>query len=125
MTGKQRIFALVFFFTMATGPGLTAFADEYQTVEESSAQEVVNAMGTKAGRGLANTATGWLEFPKQIYVTAKEGGAAKAIFIGPFKGIGMTIARTLAGVGELATFFVPYPGFYDPYIEPSYVWQKE
>jgi putative exosortase-associated protein (TIGR04073 family) len=125
MTGKQRILALVLFGIMVMGPGLTAFADEFRTIEDSSAQDVVNEMGNKAARGLANTATGWMEFPKQIYVTAQEGGAAKAIFIGPLKGIGMTVARTLAGVGELVTFFVPYPGFYDPWIEPKYVWQKE
>jgi putative exosortase-associated protein (TIGR04073 family) len=125
MTGKQKIFALALVCIMVTAPGLTAFADDYSSVEDSSAQEVVNEMGNKAARGLANTTTGWMEFPKQIYVTAKEDGAAMAIFIGPLKGIGMTVARTLAGVGELATFFVPYPGFYDPWIEPKYVWQKE
>jgi putative exosortase-associated protein (TIGR04073 family) len=125
MKGKQRILALALFCIMVMGPGLTVFADEFSTIEDSSAQEVVNEMGNKAARGIANSTTGWMEFPKQIYMTAKEDGAAKAIFIGPLKGIGMTLARTLAGVGELATFFVPYPGFYDPWIEPKYVWQKE
>ena len=103
----------------------TAFADELKTVENSSAQEVVSGMAGKAGRGVANLATGWLEFPKQIYETAAQDGTAQAIFLGPLKGIGMTVLRTLAGAGELATFFVPFPGFYDPYIDPPYIWQKE
>jgi len=102
-----------------------AFADELKTVENSSAQEVVSGMAGKAGRGVANLATGWLEFPKQIYETAAQDGTAQAIFLGPLKGIGMTVLRTLAGAGELATFFVPFPGFYDPYIDPPYIWQKE
>ncbi len=107
---------------------LTAFAtemDDLRPIEDRSAQSIASGMGNKAARGLANVATGWMELPKQIYVTSKENGAAQGIFIGPLKGIGMTLARTLAGVGELVTFFVPYPGFYDSYIEPHYVWEKE
>jgi putative exosortase-associated protein (TIGR04073 family) len=102
-----------------------AFADEYKTIEDSSPQEVVDGMANKAGRGMANMTTGWMEFPKQIYTTSKEDGVAKGILIGPLKGIGMTIVRTVTGVGELATFFLAYPGFYESSFEPDYVWQRE
>ena len=102
-----------------------ALAGTYNTLENSSPQEIVNGMGNKAGRGIANVATGWLEFPKQIYVTSKEDGAASGIFIGPLKGIGMTVVRTFSGFAEFATFFVAYPRFYSPYFDPAYVWQKE
>ncbi len=120
--------AVVSLFLVLAVQVLSAFAsevDDLRPIEDRSAQSVASGMGNKAARGVANVATGWLEFPKQIYLTSKEDGAVKGIFIGPLKGIGMTLARTLAGVGELATFFVPYPGFYDPYMEPSYVWEKE
>jgi putative exosortase-associated protein (TIGR04073 family) len=102
-----------------------ALADDYRTVENAGPQEVVDAMATKAGRGLANTATGWVEFPKQIYITAKDDGIAKGLFVGPIKGLGMTLVRTVSGVLEVMTFFVPFPGFYDPYFDPAYVWKKE
>ncbi|MEA5113233.1 MAG: exosortase system-associated protein, TIGR04073 family [Geobacteraceae bacterium] len=102
-----------------------SFADEMRQVEESSPQAVVGGMANKFARGMANTATGWLELPKQIYVTCQEEGTVQGILIGPLKGIGMTLARTLAGVGEVATFFAPTPGFYDPFMEPDYVWQDE
>jgi putative exosortase-associated protein (TIGR04073 family) len=102
-----------------------AGADSYRNIENSSPQEVVEGMTTKAGRGLANMTTGWLELPKQIYTTSKEDGTAKGILLGPLKGLGMTLVRTVAGVGEFVTFFVAYPGFYDPYFDPAYVWQKE
>jgi putative exosortase-associated protein (TIGR04073 family) len=125
MKGTQRVFALAFFCIMLALPVLPACADEFRSIEDSSAQEVVSGMGNKAARGITNAVTGWLEFPKQIYVTSKEDGAAKGIFIGPLKGIGMTVVRTLVGVGEIVTFFIPYPGFYDPFIEPAYVWQEE
>lgn len=85
----------------------------------------VDAMSTKAVRGLANITTGWLEFPKQIYLTYKEDGVGKALFVGPLKGLGMTLVRTVSGVGETATFFLPFPGFFDPYFDPPYVWRKE
>jgi putative exosortase-associated protein (TIGR04073 family) len=100
-------------------------ADNFQSFENSSPQEVVEGMSAKAERGLANIATGWLELPKQVYLASKEEGAAKGALIGPLKGIGMTVVRTLAGVGELATFFIAYPGFYDPYFEPGFIWDRE
>jgi len=31
----------------------------------------------------------------------------------------------VSGAGELMTFFVAYPGFYEPYLDPAYVWKKE
>jgi len=102
-----------------------AGADNYRTIENSSPQEVVDGMMNKAGRGLANATTGWLELPKQIYTTSKEDGIAKGILVGPLKGLGMTLVRTVAGVGEFMTFFVAYPGFYDPFFDPAYVWEKE
>jgi putative exosortase-associated protein (TIGR04073 family) len=95
------------------------------TIEDASPQEVVDGMANKIARGVANIATGWLELPKQIYITCKEEGYAKGLAIGPIKGIGMTLVRTAAGVGETVTFPLAYPGFYDPLFDPSYVWQKE
>ena len=102
-----------------------AWADDYRTLENASPQEVVDAMAIKAARGIANTTTGWLEFPKQIYETYKEDGAERGLLNGPLKGIGMTLVRTVSGVIETATFFSAYPGFYDPIFDPAFVWQKE
>jgi len=102
-----------------------ASAGPYDAIESSSPQKIVNGMTAKAARGIANVATGWLEIPKQIYVTSQEEGTAKAIFVGPFMGIGMTIIRTLSGAAEFLTFYSAYPNFYAPYFEPAYVWQKD
>jgi putative exosortase-associated protein (TIGR04073 family) len=101
-----------------------AWADAFKTAESSTPQEVVGAMAHKLVRGIANTATGWVEFPRQIYETGRDEGTAAGIFVGPLKGVGMTVVRTVTGVGEIVTFFIPYPGFYDPWIEPHFVWQK-
>ncbi len=126
MNGKWVFVTVMLIGVFVAALGTNVFADnDLRPIEDHSAQDVASGMGNKAARGIANVATGWLELPKQIYVTSKEGGAVKGIFLGPLKGIGMTVMRTLAGAGELATFFVPYPGFYDPFIEPQYVWENE
>jgi len=125
MVTKRQVNAFLICCVLAVAQCGIAFADNYQTIENSSPQEVVDGMAGKAGRGLANIATGWLELPKQIYTTYKEDGVAKGVLLGPLKGLGMTLVRTVSGAGELMTFFVAYPGFYDPYFDPAYVWQKE
>lgn len=101
-----------------------AKADD-RNVDSAAPQDVVDGMANKLVRGVANIGTGWMEFPKQIYLTCRDDGFAKGLTVGPLKGIGMTVVRTVAGAGETATFFLAYPGFYDPYFDPAYVWQKE
>lgn len=125
MSWSRLSVAMLMFCLFVASRVDVAVADDFQSIDNSSPQEVVGGMATKAGRGLANMTTGWLELPKQIYTTSKEDGVAKGILLGPLKGLGMTVVRTVVGVGEFATFFLAYPGFYDPYIDPPYVWQKE
>ena len=102
-----------------------AEASSYKNVDTASPQDIVDGMANKGVRGVANILTGWIELPKQIYITGEKDGWLKGSVIGPLKGIGMTVVRTVSGAGELVTFFVAYPGFYDPWIEPRYVWMKE
>jgi putative exosortase-associated protein (TIGR04073 family) len=100
-------------------------AASYKNVDSSSPQEIIDGMATKGVRGAANITLGWVEFPKQIYVTGMQDGWLRGAVIGPFKGVGMTVVRTVSGAGELLTFFLAYPGFYDPWIEPRFVWMSE
>ncbi|QEM69956.1 exosortase system-associated protein, TIGR04073 family [Geobacter sp. FeAm09] len=99
--------------------------DQFKTVETSTPQEVVGGMSVKMVRGVANATLGWWELPKQVYQTFHEEGVGMGLTVGPLKGLGMTLVRTLSGVGEVLTFPFPYPGFYAPYFEPEFVWQKE
>ncbi|WP_041971347.1 exosortase system-associated protein, TIGR04073 family [Geobacter sp. OR-1] len=124
MRPTKYIFATIALLLAIGLPGI-ASADRYKTPDTSSPQEIADGMGTKLARGVANFATGWGEIPKQIYYTTKEDGWGKGIVVGPFKGIIMTLVRTVTGVVEVATFPVPYPGFYEPFFDPAYVWQKE
>jgi putative exosortase-associated protein (TIGR04073 family) len=118
------ILACILLLSAAVIPTAHA-ASRTKTVSSSDPQEVLEGMSHKFVRGIASTATGIGELPKQIYLTTvNEGGFAGAT-IGPLKGIGMFLVRTVTGVIEVATFFFPLPGFYDPIIYPEYVWQKE
>ncbi len=76
---------------------------------------------TKLGRGVANTLTGWVELPKNIYKTSVEDNALAGITLGLARGAGMTIVRTGAGIYEIATFPFPLPENYKPILEPEYV----
>jgi len=126
MAVKRYLFmsALVFTLCLCCAER-QALATDTRTIDDASPQEVVDGMANKIARGVTNIATGWLEFPKQIYTTCKEEGIARGLTVGPIKGIGMTLVRTVSGAGEALTFFVAYPGFYDPLFDPPYVWQNE
>lgn len=76
---------------------------------------------SKLGRGVANTLTGWVELPKNVYNTSVEDNAFAGMTLGLAKGVGMTIVRTGAGVYEIATFPFPVPQDYKPVIDPEYV----
>jgi putative exosortase-associated protein (TIGR04073 family) len=118
------ILVCLFMLSVAAIPGAHAVT-RAKTVSSSDPQEVLDGMSHKLVRGIASTATGIGELPKQIYLTTvTEGGLAGAT-IGPLKGIGMFLVRTVTGVIEVATFFFPLPGFYEPIIYPEYVWQAE
>ena len=85
-------------------------------------EPVGTGMGKKAVRGAANLFTGWVEIPKQIYLRTSEGPYVVGTAQGIMEGIGMSFARTTAGLYELVTFPVPLPWSYRPLFEPEYVW---
>lgn len=88
-------------------------------------QSIPAQIGAKFVRGSANIATGWVEIPKQIYLISKREGWVQGTFRGPLEGLGMFIARTVAGAYEVLTFPIPLPSQYQPMLLPDYVWQEE
>lgn len=89
---------------------------------EQQPEMIAEKMAVKFSRGVANTFTGIAEIPKQTILTGRDMGAVGYIVVGPLKGIGMTLYRTFIGMTEAVFFAVPHPGYYDPMIEPTYVW---
>ena len=99
----------------------------YGTVTSAQAgeQPIPIAIGTKLTRGVVNLATGWMELPKQIVVIGREKGWASGVFRGSIDGLGMGLARTLAGAYEILSFPLPLPSRYEPMLLPDYVWEAE
>lgn len=91
-------------------------ADEPSTLGDRISEKLI--------RGVANISTGWIEVPRQIYEVGTHEGWVSGLLRGPFDGIGMFFARTVAGVVETATFAVPLPT-YEPMVTPAYAWESD
>jgi len=90
--------------------------------DEPKAEFIVEKMAYKLARGVTNVATSIVELPKQSYLTVRDRGDVGYV-IGPLKGIGMTLYRAFIGATEAVFFPVPQPGYYDPMIDPDFVWK--
>ena len=81
----------------------------------------------KAGRGLVNVLTGWIEIPKQIHQGSQEENPVTGLGWGIVKGVGMTVLRIGVGAYEALTFPIPYPKDYaSPYDQmelTDYAWE--
>lgn len=88
-------------------------------------QATFSPMGKKLGRGVVNTFTGWVEFPKALYTVNEEWGPAFALTLGGLHGLEVAAVRTLAGVYEAATFPAPIPAEYAPVMLPTsaFTWE--
>jgi putative exosortase-associated protein (TIGR04073 family) len=105
--------------SMAT---ILVLAGDLVRAEDPSLPEQI---GTKFVRGVANLAAGWVEIPKQIYEVGSNEGWVVGALRGPFDGLGMFAARTIAGAYEILTFPIPVPPRYQPLVEPEFVWEAE
>ncbi len=97
------------------------------TVAPAQAEEpgLAQRISTKFARGVANFTLGWMELPKQVYVVGTNEGWVAGALRGPFDGLGMFVARTIAGAYEILTFPVPIPPSYGPMLRPEYVWESD
>jgi putative exosortase-associated protein (TIGR04073 family) len=112
---KRSLLATLLFVVMLMAP-LAVFA-------EQPPEMIFEKIELKFARGLGNMITSPLEFPKQIIKTGEEMGPVGYLLIGPLKGIGMTLYRGFIGAVETTFCGVPQPGYYDPMMEPAYVWE--
>jgi putative exosortase-associated protein (TIGR04073 family) len=90
--------------------------------EAPKPESIAEKMSFKLVRGVTNIATSIAELPKQTYLTVKTHGAI-GYAVGPLKGAEMTLYRCFIGITETLFFMVPQPGYYDPMIDPEFVWK--
>jgi len=89
---------------------------------EQQPEMIVEKMAVKLLRGVTNSVTSLVEVPKQTVISVRDMGKIGYV-AGPLKGIGMTLYRGFIGMTEAVFFLVPQPGYYDPMIDPPYVWE--
>jgi len=75
----------------------------------------------KLGRGVAGMVGGVLELPGNMIKESDKHGP-EGLPLGFAKGLGMIVARELAGVYEFVTAPIPVPHGYRPVLEPEYPW---
>ena len=70
----------------------------------------------KAGRGVVNVLTSWLEIPKNFHLGMEEDNPVAGAGLGLVKGVLLTSVRIVLGAYEAVTFLIPYPrGCASPY----------
>ena len=81
----------------------------------------------KAGRGVVNVLTSWIELPKNIHLGTQEDNPLSGVGWGLIRGTGLMATRVVVGAYETVTFCIPYPQhFASPYegLElPDYAWE--
>jgi putative exosortase-associated protein (TIGR04073 family) len=111
---RSAVLALTLLMLVVASPCLA--------IEAQKPEAIADKMAFKFARGITNVATAIVEIPKQSYLTVRDRGGVGYV-VGPLKGLGMTLYRGLVGVAETVFFMVPQPGYYDPMIDPAYVWK--
>ncbi|HEY5975797.1 MAG TPA: exosortase system-associated protein, TIGR04073 family [Geobacteraceae bacterium] len=114
----MRKLAVVVAVVVMTGIALPVLAAESQKPES-----IAEKMAFKFARGVTNLVTSPGELYRQTVLTTRNHGDIGYV-IGPLKGIGMTFYRAFIGATETIFFLVPQPGYYDPMMEPEFVWQN-
>jgi putative exosortase-associated protein (TIGR04073 family) len=97
---------------------------EFKPYHGAPVEGYVNHMGNKFARGLINICTGIGEVPRQVTLTMADQGPVQGATVGLFKGLMMGVVRTAIGGVEAVMFMVPAPGYYDPMLDPAYVWES-
>ena len=69
---------------------------------------------TKAGRGVTNVITAWLEWPRRMSDSCRAPKPAQAFADALWSGSKAVALRLALGAYETATFPIPYPRAYEP-----------
>lgn len=111
---RSAVMLSLLLVTLLSTPALAIDAPRPESIAEK--------MSFKLVRGVTNITTAIAELPKQTIMTTRNHGPIGYV-VGPIKGVGMTLYRGFIGITETIFFMVPQPGYYDPMIEPTYVWE--
>ena len=78
----------------------------------------------KLQRGVINLFTAVVELPATMCEMTRHEGPAEGLTLGFFSGLGNMAARQMIGVYETVAFAAPWPDHYQPYLQPTYAWDR-
>ena len=78
----------------------------------------------KLGRGVSNVAGGWLEIPLNIDKRYDLHDTGTSLVVGAITGLFKGVVRTVVGVYETLTFFIPLPRDFAPILPTLEYFQK-
>jgi len=90
--------------------------------EEIWPENYMDGISRKLGRGVANVVTAPAELIRQPSLIGQQEGGLAAITYGVVKGCWWTVYRAVAGVYDVATFYVPIPRRFRSLIYPEFVY---
>ncbi|MGR9114869.1 MAG: exosortase system-associated protein, TIGR04073 family [Gammaproteobacteria bacterium] len=93
--------------------GNSVYADEHE-------HDYLSCFTAKVSRGFMNTATGFIELPKNIVNISHDQNILVGITWGTVRGVFQAVGRTVVGAAELVTSPIPT----DDYMSPPYVWDR-
>ncbi len=126
MMAPVKIARMIIVMCLVIYPGYPVQAQDPSPInQEAEALSLLQQVAIKLVRGIANFTTGWVEIPKQIYSVGENEGWVTGALRGPMDGLGMFVARTIAGAYEVVSFPLPIPAHYQPLLQPDFVWQPE
>ena len=87
---------------------------------EEQKQDYLSRLTSKFTQGLSNTATGFIELPKNVINISHDQNIFVGLSWGVLRGVMQSVSRTVVGAAELITFPIPT----EDYISPPYAWDR-
>ena len=91
----------------------SAYAEEHE-------RGYLSKLSCKFTQGLSNTATGFIELPKNVINISHDQNIFVGLTWGVVRGVMHSVSRTVVGAAELITAPIPTKD----YISPPYVWDR-
>lgn len=110
MRKMTQLVLVLFFLMFSFSPVIAAEQYGYNNYISTSSKKLVT--------GIANTATGFMELPKNIILTTQRESIVHGLTFGLASGVMHAVGRTVIGVFDVATFWIPTP----PSVQPAYIW---
>ena len=85
----------------------------------AAADSTFSQSGEKLLNGVSNVATGFVEVPKNVILKSQQEGIFYGATVGLVAGLMHSVGRTVLGVMDMVTFFIPTSSS----VNPDYVWQ--